>query len=107
MQDKAPIGTITITTTDGIIRNAAVKPSVSNPSSTQQDIFDHAPAKRSMWDMILGSKANGGKWELISWDSIKARLKLYFDTIYGDRNIDGGAPDSVYLPSQIIDGGTP
>lgn len=23
-----------------------------------------------------------------------------------DRNVDGGAPDSVYLPSQKLDGGT-
>jgi hypothetical protein len=27
--------------------------------------------------------------------------------IGSDRNVDGGAPDGVYLPSQLIDGGTP
>lgn len=25
----------------------------------------------------------------------------------GDRNVDGGAPDSVYTPDQVLDGGGP
>lgn len=48
-----------------------------------------------------------GKWNLdLGNDWIGAELELV-EAVGGSSNIDGGAPDSVYLPSQNRDGGAP
>ena len=50
------------------------------------------------------------------YETYTGNLNLYDGTAYqqvsgggtsGDSNIDGGAPSSVYLPNQVIDGGSP
>ena len=46
----------------------------------------------------------------VALNELSRRLKYIEENGSGgpsDRYIDGGAPDSVYLPSQVIDGGAP
>lgn len=73
---------MTSKTNDGIIRNAPAKTTPDPGPVVLPSIFDHAPAKRTFFDHLLGSNSENGKWELVSWTTIKARLKAYFDTVY-------------------------
>lgn len=46
----------------------------------------------------------------VALNELSRRIKYIEENGSGgpsDRYIDGGAPDSVYLPSQVIDGGAP